>query len=215
MAAESGAVTLSVGLKSGVRLWLARVMHSSKVLMKVAQVALSREACRGNVHKCCWTSFKDPNVTYYLGGTLPPQWEWLLCQQCTVFGWFGPAGLGGRSTDGVQTSLSSDHQDLHIHADLFQLMDSSVRVMILWTPIKSWLAIFGILKIRVHLSVSNHVNSIQAVYPCVCDRPVFQLWKNPRPPTTSVSLQRSQLGRKSAARRGWSAPDALGRLGGL
>lgn len=58
---------------------------------------------------------------------LPPRWEWLLCQQCTVFGWFGPAGLGGRSTDGVQTSLSSDHQDLQIHAELLQLRDKSVR----------------------------------------------------------------------------------------
>lgn len=45
---KGGVVTLSVGLRSGVRLWLARVMHSSNVLMKVAQVALSRDACREN-----------------------------------------------------------------------------------------------------------------------------------------------------------------------
>lgn len=65
MAAERGVDTLSVGLGSGVRLWLARVMHSSKVLMKVAQVALSREACRRNEHKCCRRSFQDPNVTLF------------------------------------------------------------------------------------------------------------------------------------------------------
>lgn len=65
MAAERGVGTLSVGLRSGVRLWLARVMHSSKVLMKVAQVALSREACRRNEHKCCRRSFQDPNVTLF------------------------------------------------------------------------------------------------------------------------------------------------------
>ena len=31
---------------SGARLWLARVMHSSSVLMKVEQVALSKDACK-------------------------------------------------------------------------------------------------------------------------------------------------------------------------
>lgn len=60
---------------------------------------------------------------------LPPQWEWFLRQQCTVFGWFGPAGLIGRSIDGVQTSLSSDHQDLQIHAESRQLRDKSVRII--------------------------------------------------------------------------------------
>ena len=39
-------ITLSGGLSSRVRLWLAKVIHSSKVLMKVAQVALRRDACR-------------------------------------------------------------------------------------------------------------------------------------------------------------------------
>lgn len=97
----------------------------------------------------------------------------------------------------------------------FSRGDKSVGFTLLWNPIKSWLPIFGIVKIRVHLGVSNHANSVQTVYPCVCDRPEFQLWTNPAPPTTSVSLRRSQLGRKSAARRGWSAPDALGRSGGL
>lgn len=68
---------------------------------------------------------------------------------------------------------------------------------------------------RVHLSVSFQVNIAPTVYLYVCGRPAFQLWKNPTPPATSVSLQRSQLGRKNAARRGWSTPDALDLLGEL
>ena len=41
-----GPPTRSGGAMSGPRLWLARVMHSSSVLMKVEQVALSRDACK-------------------------------------------------------------------------------------------------------------------------------------------------------------------------
>lgn len=44
--AEKRALTLSGGRRSGVKLWWASVIHSSKVLIKVAQVALRREAWR-------------------------------------------------------------------------------------------------------------------------------------------------------------------------
>lgn len=67
----------------------------------------------------------------------------------------------------------------------------------------------------VHLSVSFQVNNAPMVYLYVCGSPAFQLWKNLMPPATSVSLQHSQLGRKNAARRGWSTPDVLDLLGEL
>lgn len=100
-------ITLSGGLTSGVRLWLARVMHSSNVLMKVAQVALRRDACREmstrmaeapQRHKCEEISLRSD--------VLPLRRAWLPCQQCAVIGWFGPVGPGGHSTDEVQTSSS-------------------------------------------------------------------------------------------------------------
>lgn len=50
---------------------------------------------------------------------------------------------------------------------------------------------------------------VSCAYLCVCGCPEFQLWTSPEPPATSVSLRRSRRGRRSAARRGWSAPDAL------
>lgn len=204
MAAERGVVTLSVGRRSGVRLWLARVMHSSKVLMKVAHVALSREACGGDEHRSCWSCFKDLNATWR-GAVRPPRWGRLLRQQWTVFGWFGPAGPGGRSTDAAQTSSSSDHQDLQTPTGQGQICELH---LLSWIPIKR--------RLCVHLGVCESTARVnKQVHLCVCERPAFQLWKNLTPPTTSVSLRRSQLGRKSAARRGWSTPDALGRWGGL
>lgn len=48
-----GPPTLSGGETSSARLWLARVMHSSNVLMKVEQVALSSDACT-HKHTQAW-----------------------------------------------------------------------------------------------------------------------------------------------------------------
>lgn len=42
-----------------------------------------------------------------------------------MFEWFGLAGLGGRSTDGAQTSLSSDRHDLQIDAESLQVFQRS------------------------------------------------------------------------------------------
>lgn len=50
---------------------------------------------------------------------------------------------------------------------------------------------------------------INCVYLCVCDCPEFQLWTSPTPRATSVSLRRSPLERRNAARRGLSTPDVL------
>lgn len=210
LAAERGVVTLSVGRRSGVRLWLARVMHSSKVLMNVAQVALSREACRRNRLRCCWGAFKDPNVPLSRGNgrraTSTVGAASVSAEYCVWMVWtcWTRRSQYSRSSD-IFVFRPSGPADRH----------KSVRFTLLEIPKKCWLLFLGILKISVPLGVSNHVNSVQTAYPCVCDCPVFQLWRNPAPPTTSVSRQRSQLGRKSAARRGWSAPDASGRSGGL
>lgn len=120
--AKRSVITLSGGLSSGVRLWLARVIHSSKVLMKVAQVALRREACRGRQgERFLWRNLlRNRNVKDSFGVNLedeiPLRWVWPRCQPCAVTGLFGPAGRGGHSTSEVQTSLSSDSRDLATEA---------------------------------------------------------------------------------------------------
>lgn len=217
MWAERGLVTLSVGLRSGVRLWLARVMHSSKVLMKVAHVALSSEACRGEEHRSSWRSFNNPNVTLFRGrcATSTEGVASASAENCVWMVWtcwtrrsqyrrssdifvFRPSGPAGTSR-----IASAAGQICWVH-------------LLFWILIKCWLAVFWNSLKSVSIWVFQSMATVnKQVYLCACARPVFQLWKNPTPPTTSVSLQRSQLGRKSAARRGWSTPDALDRLGGL
>lgn len=118
-------ITLSGGLSSGVRLWLARVIHSSKVLMKVAQVALRREACRGRQREsslCRNLPLKKKNnrnvkdLLWRMEDEIPLRWAGPRCRPCAVTGLFGPAGRGGRSTSAVRTSLSSDSRGLATEA---------------------------------------------------------------------------------------------------